>query len=237
MNGEIIKTAFTKAKYSGKDLQLTLLALDSTLVDSHLPSPVQLFYQWKLKTWLPTQQSNTDTCADEHYRHLGDKADHVKMTHDQNVGNLLPLFAVQTVSILSTSRGIWIPGTVMCQLWHWSYLVCTTAGAVYHWTWKHLWDMVVMKPNPEPASATDTSDISNKAQTHMHAPQKPYMLYAPAATPPNLAAHQCITPSEQPNTPAKSAAAANTVQPECSTIQYWTKGSSTTQCACHQGYC
>ena len=43
----------------------------------------------------------------------------------------------------------------------------------------------------------------------MHVPQKPYMLHAPAATPPKLVAHQCITPSEQPHTPAKPAAAAN----------------------------
>ena len=67
-----------------------------------------------------------------------------------------------------------------------------------------------MKPDPEPPSATDTSDVSQKTQTSMHVPQKPYMLHAPDATPPNLEAHQCITPSEQPYTPAKPATAANT---------------------------
>ena len=41
---KIIKTAFTKAKYSGKDPQLTLLALCRTPGDSHLPSPAQLLY-------------------------------------------------------------------------------------------------------------------------------------------------------------------------------------------------
>ena len=44
----------------------------------------------------------------------------------------------------------------------------------------------------------------------MYAPQKPYLLHAPAATPHKLLAHQYITPSEQPHTPAKPAAAANT---------------------------
>ena len=77
---KIIKTAFTKAKDSGKDPQLTLLALHSTPVDSHLP--LQLLYQWKLKTRLPTQPSNTNPQADEHHEHLEDKADHAKMTHD-----------------------------------------------------------------------------------------------------------------------------------------------------------
>ena len=60
---KIIKTSFTK--YSCKDPQLTLLALHSTLVGSHLLSPVPLLYPQKLKTRLPTQPSNTD----EHLEH------------------------------------------------------------------------------------------------------------------------------------------------------------------------
>ena len=78
---KIIKTGFTKAKYSGKDPQLTLLALHSTLVDSHLPSPAQLLFQWKLKTRLLTQPSNADPHADECHDHLENKSDHAKMTH------------------------------------------------------------------------------------------------------------------------------------------------------------
>ena len=50
-------------------------------------------------------------------------------------------------------------------------------------------------PDLEPPSTADISDVSSKAQNHIHVPQKSYMLHAPAATPPNLAAHQCITPS------------------------------------------
>ena len=57
---------------------------------------------------------------------------------------------------------------------------------------------------------TDTYDVSNKNQTHLHAPQKPYMLHAPVATAPNLVANQFITPSEQLHIPTKPAAAANT---------------------------
>ena len=83
----------------------------------------------------------------------------------------------------------------------------TTAGAVYHQTQKHLWDRVVKKPYPEPTSVIDTPNVSNKDQTHMYAWQKPYMLHAPAATPPNLVAHQCITPSEESHTSAKPPAA------------------------------
>ena len=56
----------------------------------------------------------------------------------------------------------------------------------------------------------------------MHSPQKPYILHAPAATPPNLVAHQCITLSEHPYTPAKPFAAANT-QYNQSAVQYSTE--------------
>ena len=79
---EIINTAFTKAKYSGKDPQLALLAFHSTLVDSHLPSPAQLLDQQKLKTRLSTQPYNTEPQADEHHEHLEDKEDCAMMTHD-----------------------------------------------------------------------------------------------------------------------------------------------------------
>ena len=63
---KILKTAHTKAKYSGNDLQLAFLALCSTPVDAHLPSPAQILFQCKLKTRLPTQSGNTDPCAEEH---------------------------------------------------------------------------------------------------------------------------------------------------------------------------
>ena len=67
-----------------------------------------------------------------------------------------------------------------------------------------------MKSYTEPSSATDTSDVSNKAQMHVHASQKPYMLHAPAATLPSFASHQCTTPSAWFHTHAKPAAEVNT---------------------------
>ena len=80
---KIVKTALTKAKYSSDDLQLVLLALCSTPVDAHLPSPAEILFQHKLKTRLPTQPGNTDPCAEEHQGRLGDKADQAKANHDR----------------------------------------------------------------------------------------------------------------------------------------------------------
>ena len=78
-----VKTALTKAKYSGNDLQLALLTLCSTPVDAHLPSPAQIHFQHKLKTRLSTQPSNTDPCAEEHHGRLDEKADQAKANHDR----------------------------------------------------------------------------------------------------------------------------------------------------------
>ena len=79
---KIVKTAFTKAKYSSEDPQLALLALCSTPVDPHLPSPAQMLFQCKLKTRWPTQPGNTDPYTDDIQERLGEKADHAKDNHD-----------------------------------------------------------------------------------------------------------------------------------------------------------
>ena len=41
---KIVKTAFTKAKYSSEDPQMAMLGLHSTPVDPHLPSPAQMLF-------------------------------------------------------------------------------------------------------------------------------------------------------------------------------------------------
>ena len=79
---KIVKTALTKAKYSGNDPQVALLALHSTAVDAHLPSPAQILFQCKLKTRLATQPGNTDPCAEEHQGRLDEKADQAQANHD-----------------------------------------------------------------------------------------------------------------------------------------------------------
>ena len=98
---KIVKTAFTKAKYSSEDPQLALLVLSSTPVDPHLQSPVQMLFQHKLKTRLPTQSGNTDPYADGIQERLDEKADCAKHNHDHRACTLLPLFARQRVSILN----------------------------------------------------------------------------------------------------------------------------------------
>ena len=208
---KIVKTAFTKNKYSGEDLQLALLALCSTPVYAHLPFPAQLLFQCKLKTRLLTQPGNTDPCAEDHQGRLSEKPDQAKDNHDWWARILLPLFAGQSLSILDLAKGIWIAGTVIRKLCHNSDLVKTTARAVYQHTRKHLWDRQVNKPDLEPPSAD--LDISVKALKPVHTPLQKTINDAPtSALQPKPAATQCTIPSTSHQcTPAKAA----DVTPEC----------------------
>ena len=82
----------------------------------------------------------------------------------------------------------------MRKLCHQSYLVKTTAGAVYQHTRKHLCKRQVSKSDLEPPSAD--LNVLTKAQPHVHAPLKPVSNHAPAAAPqPRSAATQCTIPS------------------------------------------
>ena len=82
----------------------------------------------------------------------------------------------------------------MTKLHHQSYLVKTTAGAVYRHTRKHLHERQVSKPDLELPSVD--LDVSTKAQLHVHAPLNPVSNHAPAAAPqPRSAATQCTIPS------------------------------------------
>ena len=144
---------------------------------------------------MPTQPGNTDPYADDIQERLDEKADHAKDNHDHRAHTLLPLFARQRVSILDPSRGIWIPGMIWCRLCHKSYLVHTTAGAVYQHTCKHLCDTQVNQPAPEPPTAD--MEISCKVKTHVHAPIQPNVHHAPAGVQTESAATQCMAPSTQ----------------------------------------
>ena len=86
----------------------------------------------------------------------------------------------------------------MRKLHHQSYLVKTTAGAVYQHNRKHLRERQVSKPDLQPPSAD--LDVSTKAQQHVHEPLKPVLNHASAAVPqPRSAATQCTIPSTPPH--------------------------------------
>ena len=151
---------------------------------------------------MPTQPGNTDPYMDDIQERLDEKADHAKDNHDHRAHTHLPLFARQRVSILDPSRGIWISGMIWCRLCHKSYLVHTTAGAVYWHTCKHLHERQVNQPDPEPPTAD--MEISCKVKSHVHALIQPNVHHVPAGVKPEPAATQCTNPSTQHQcTPAK----------------------------------
>ena len=57
------KHALQRAKYSGADPHLALLALRAMPIDSKLPSPAELLYQCRLRTTIPAKICNSDPSA------------------------------------------------------------------------------------------------------------------------------------------------------------------------------
>ena len=57
---KIVKGLLSKAKYSGQDLHLALLAYRSTPIDAHLQSPAEMLYQRNIHTTLPQRIHHKD---------------------------------------------------------------------------------------------------------------------------------------------------------------------------------
>ena len=57
---KIVKGLLTRAKFSGQDPYLALLAYRSTPVDTHLQSPAEMLYQCAIQTTVPQRIRNKD---------------------------------------------------------------------------------------------------------------------------------------------------------------------------------
>ena len=126
-----VKHALQHAKYSGANLQLTLLALQATPINAKLPSPAELLYQCQLKTTIPAKIHNTDPAALQVCEQINTHSDAFKLQADKHCKSLAPLYAGQPVAMYNTLHKIWAPTTVVCTLPKDSYHVCTSNDTVY----------------------------------------------------------------------------------------------------------
>ena len=81
---KIIKGLLTRAKYSGQDPYLALLAYRSTPVDSHLRSPAEMLYQHTIRTTVPQRIRNKDPQAHQDMERLNDRATLSTSYHDRH---------------------------------------------------------------------------------------------------------------------------------------------------------
>ena len=138
-----IKPIIRKTIRNGEDIQLTLLNLRATPIDTGLPSPAEMIFGRPIPTMLP--QRGMPAPIEQRERFAQQQAN-MKTHHDQSSRHvdLPPLFKGQKVRILDKTSKTWCPGTVLekCQEPR-SYLVETPNGTRVRRNRSHLRDMTV----------------------------------------------------------------------------------------------
>ncbi len=148
-----IKSIIKKTIQHKGDVQVALLQVRATPIDSDLPSPAELLLGRPITTLLP---SHADPGKLEHRQHLEKRTTIMKTHHDRCSGrDLPPLFRGQCVRVLDKERRTWHPGTIVEKCMEpKSYLVQTPNGNTIRRTRSHLREMY----------ATQTQNIQKKVQ-------------------------------------------------------------------------
>ena len=128
---KIVKGLLTRAKYSGQDPYLALLAYRSTPVDSHLRSPAEMLYRCTIRTTVPQRIRNKDPHANLDMEQLNNQATQSTSYHDCHSRIKSPFYAGQTVSVLNDAKTLWLPATILRQADHGSYLIKVVGGGTY----------------------------------------------------------------------------------------------------------
>uniref|UniRef100_A0A3B3ZAL2 Integrase catalytic domain-containing protein n=1 Tax=Periophthalmus magnuspinnatus TaxID=409849 RepID=A0A3B3ZAL2_9GOBI len=139
-----IKSTVKKTLKNGGNLQMALLQIRATPIDSKLPSPAELIFGRPITTLLP---SRTDPGREEHRLQLEQRTADMKEHHDRNSHKELPpLHPGQHVTVLNEERGTWHPATVVEKSSEpRSYIVQTPNGNQIRCCRSHLREL--FKPN------------------------------------------------------------------------------------------
>ena len=140
-----IKPIIKKTIRNREDVQLTLLNLRATPIDTGLPSPGEMMFGRPIATLLP--QRSMPAPIEQRERMARQQAN-MKDHHDQSSRqvDLPPLYTGQRVRILDKTTKTWCPGTVVekCQEAR-SYIVETLNGTRVRRNRSHLRDMTVLR--------------------------------------------------------------------------------------------
>ena len=180
-----IKYALQRAKYSSANPHLTLLVLQTTPIDTKLPSPAELLYQCQLRTTIPAKICNSNPSAIQIYEQIDTCSKAAKAQADKHSKTLVPLYAGQPVAMYDTLRRIWVPATVICVLPQNRYQVCTSNGSTYCCTQRYLGECSVKVVDTVPSGTTATPQVPTwqcfSAVQPAPAPPAQHMQPTPAA--------------------------------------------------------
>ncbi len=172
---QTVKDTLIKAKITGTDPDLALLALRTTPIDSHLPSPGELLSRRKLRSNLPQKLRNELIMRDEIRQRLEQRQDSQKYYHDaKGVRELPELIPGQHVSVQNQKTGHWEPCTVKEKCAEpQSYIVSTPNGGELRRNRSQLSDLSTHMPARKVVQFEHESLRTNTDSTHCDLSTKP----------------------------------------------------------------
>ena len=156
---------------------------------------------------MPQRIRHKDPQAAADQDHLNDCATWSAAYHDYHCRPKSPLYAGQTVSVLNDTKTLWLPGTVIRQARHGSYLVQVIGGGQYQHAHDHICEHhpdAVKADMPVSADVAPATPESSPGMFPVRpAPAAPAAApVAPATPTPQPAVPMASTPMDTPRKPA-----------------------------------
>jgi transposase InsO family protein len=109
-----VKALIKKCRATGQDLQLAMLNLRATPVDSNLPSPAEMLMGRPIRTALPSYHHPKTLQKDQEINNnLQKKKEKMRTDHDKGAGpELPPLHIGQKVRVQNLNNKLWEPAEV-----------------------------------------------------------------------------------------------------------------------------
>ena len=160
---QTVKYTLKKAAMSRSNPQKALLALRSTPIDSHLPSPAEMLNARKYKSNLPVIIRNEHWSKDEIRRLLAERQAIQRLNHDKRAMQpLAPLIPVQDVRVRDTQTDTWQPAKVIStDVQPRSYNVLTPTGNVLRRNRRHLRE-TIERHTFQQDNVDDTDDLTRR---------------------------------------------------------------------------
>ena len=131
-----IKTVVQKCLDEGEDIQMALMNIRATPVDTELPSPAEMMFGKPITTLLP---SRSQPGQEKHRKQLENRSDKMKQQYDRTAkSDLPPLEPGQRIRVKNPDSKLWSPGIVLKRFDDDSYMLETWNGSMIRRTRSHI---------------------------------------------------------------------------------------------------